>query len=41
MTEPLLGADGVKHFPVRKGILIQREVARVQAVDDVSFEVQG
>jgi oligopeptide transport system ATP-binding protein len=42
VTEPLLVAEGVtKHFPVRKGILIQREVARVQAVDDVSFEVQA
>jgi oligopeptide transport system ATP-binding protein len=42
VTEPLLVvADVTKHFPVRKGILIQREVARVQAVDDVSFEVQA
>jgi oligopeptide transport system ATP-binding protein len=37
----LLVADAVtKHFPVRRGILIQREVARVQAVDDVSFSVE-
>jgi peptide/nickel transport system ATP-binding protein len=41
MSEPLLVVEDVtKHFPVRKGILIQHEVARVQAVDDVSFEVQ-
>jgi oligopeptide transport system ATP-binding protein len=41
VTEPLLVAEAVtKHFPVRKGILIQREVAQVQAVDEVSFAVQ-
>lgn len=28
-----------KHFPVRGGIL-QREIARVQAVDDVSFTIK-
>jgi oligopeptide/dipeptide ABC transporter ATP-binding protein len=37
--EPLLRAANVKkYFPIRKGIL-QREVARVHAVDDVSLEV--
>ena len=30
-----------KHFPIRKGILLQREVARVHAVDDVSFELRA
>ena len=29
----------VKHFPLTKGILIQRQVGAVQAVDDVSFDV--
>src|SRR5215211_2417844 len=29
----------VKHFPIKSGILIYREVGRVRAVDDVSFNV--
>jgi oligopeptide/dipeptide ABC transporter ATP-binding protein len=39
--EALLRAEHIKkYFPIRKGIL-QREVARVHAVDDVSLEVFG
>lgn len=39
MTEaPLLEVtDLVKHFPVKSGVLVDREVARVRAVDGVSF----
>jgi oligopeptide transport system ATP-binding protein len=38
----LLRAEHVKkYFPVRKGILLQREIARVHAVDDVSFELRA
>jgi oligopeptide transport system ATP-binding protein len=38
---PLLEVRHVKkYFPIRKGVL-QREVARVHAVDDVSFAVRG
>jgi oligopeptide transport system ATP-binding protein len=40
--ELLLRAEHVtKYFPVRKGILLQREVARVHAVDDVSIELRA
>jgi peptide/nickel transport system ATP-binding protein/oligopeptide transport system ATP-binding protein len=31
--------DLVKHFPIRRGILIQRQVAAVRAVDGISFDV--
>ena len=37
----LLSVDRVrKYFPVRKGVVFRKEVAQVQAVDDVSFEVK-
>jgi oligopeptide transport system ATP-binding protein len=40
--EVLLRADHLKkYFPIRSGILIQREVARVHAVDDVSLELRA
>ncbi len=36
--DPLLEVNHlVKHFPIKSGVLIDREVARVRAVDDVSF----
>jgi len=40
--EPLLKVEGVrKYFPIKKGILLQREVARVHAVDGVSLDVNA
>ncbi|HMR68120.1 MAG TPA: ATP-binding cassette domain-containing protein, partial [Anaerolineae bacterium] len=29
----------IKHFPITKGILFQKQVGAVKAVDDVSFEI--
>jgi oligopeptide transport system ATP-binding protein len=40
MSGPLLEVtDLVKHFPIKRGLLIDREVDRVRAVDGVSFSV--
>jgi oligopeptide/dipeptide ABC transporter ATP-binding protein len=40
--DPLLRVQDVrKYFPIKKGVLIQREVARVHAVDGVSLEVKA
>jgi oligopeptide/dipeptide ABC transporter ATP-binding protein len=39
--EPLVQVRGlVKHFPLTRGIVIQRKVGAVQAVDGISFDVQ-
>src|SRR3954452_7003 len=40
MSEPLVRVqDLVKHFPITRGIVIQRQVGAVHAVDGVSFDV--
>jgi len=40
VSEPLVEVrDLVKHFPITSGILIQRQVGAVHAVDGVSFDV--
>jgi oligopeptide transport system ATP-binding protein len=40
--ELLLRAEHVtKYFPIRSGVLLQREVGRVHAVDDVSLELRA
>ena len=39
-VEPLLRAEGLtKYFPITKGIIFQREVAAVHAVESVDFEI--
>jgi peptide/nickel transport system ATP-binding protein/oligopeptide transport system ATP-binding protein len=39
--EPLIQVrDLVKHFPIKKGIVFQKQIAAVQAVDGVSFDVR-
>jgi len=39
--EPLVVVDNlVKHFPIMQGIIIQRVVGQVRAVDGVSFSIQ-
>jgi oligopeptide/dipeptide ABC transporter ATP-binding protein len=38
---PLLAVEHVKlYFPIKKGIIFEREVARVHAVDDVTFTLR-
>ena len=39
-SKPLLSVRNLKvHFPIKRGFLVQREVARVRAVDGVSFDI--
>ena len=41
LATPLLRVEGlVKHFPVTQGIIFQRQIAAVKAVDGVSFAVR-
>jgi oligopeptide transport system ATP-binding protein len=39
--QPLVAVENLKkHFPVTRGIIIQRQVGAVRAVDGISFEIQ-
>src|SRR3989440_7858896 len=41
MAEELLAVENLqKHFPVTRGIIFQKEIARVRAVDGVSFTIK-
>ena len=41
MSEPLVRVrDLVKHFPITRGIIMQRQIGAVHAVDGVSFEIK-
>jgi oligopeptide transport system ATP-binding protein len=40
-AQPLVSVQNlVKHFPVTRGIIIQRQVGAVRAVDGISFDIQ-
>jgi oligopeptide/dipeptide ABC transporter ATP-binding protein len=40
-AEPLLAVEHLKHyFPIKEGIVVDREAARVHAVDDVTFDLR-
>src|SRR6478752_3524410 len=40
LEEPLLTVENLeKHFPITRGIIFQKEIGRVRAVDGVSFSV--
>jgi len=40
-SQPLIKVENLtKHFPITRGVLIQREVGAVQAVDKVSFDIR-
>ena len=40
MTALIEVTDLTKHFPIKRGVLLQRQVGAVKAVDGVSFEVE-
>src|SRR3954470_2555603 len=41
-SEPLLHVEGLtKHFPIRSGLVLQRQVGAVRAVDGLDFSVRA
>jgi len=42
MGQPLIEVDNLsRHFPIRKGLLVTRQVGEVRAVDGVSFKIEA
>jgi oligopeptide/dipeptide ABC transporter ATP-binding protein len=42
MSEPIISArDLVKHFPITRGIVFQKQIGAVHAVDGISFDVHA
>lgn len=40
-TTPLIEVRNLKkYFPITRGVLFQRRIGDIKAVDDVSFEIQ-
>ena len=40
MTPLVEVRDLVKHFPIKRGIIVQHQIGAVKAVDGVSFDVE-
>src|ERR1700753_3942908 len=40
MTALIEVRDLVKHFPIKRGLIFQRQIGAVKAVDGVSFDVE-
>lgn len=39
-TQPLIRVENLtKHFPITRGVIVQKQVGAVQAVDDISFDI--
>ena len=40
-TAPLVQVDRLQvHFPLRKGLLFERTIGQIKAVDGISFEIR-
>src|ERR1700744_2022597 len=40
MTNLVEVRDLVKHFPIKRGVILQRQIGAVKAVDGISFDVK-
>jgi ABC-type oligopeptide transport system ATPase subunit len=41
MTNLVEVRDLVKHFPIKRGVIFQRQIGEVKAVDGISFDVKN